>query len=141
MNNKKIITFSAILIVVFILGFVIWGSKNKKNTSSSSSINPSKVKSLSSNFPIYFYGNTCPHCANVEQWMKKNNIEKKIKVIKKEVYNNKENAQELLEAAKSCGLSTDRIGVPFLYADEKCFIGTPDVIGFLSQKAGIEEKQ
>lgn len=138
MDNKKILTFSFLLIIVIILGVIVWGSKNKKNNSSSST--SIKTRTFKSNIPIFFYGNTCPHCVDVEEWMNENKIEEKIEIIKKEVYNNKENAKELVEAAKKCGLPTDSIGVPFLFAEGKCFIGTPDVVNFLAQKAGIEKK-
>ncbi|MFN4212859.1 MAG: glutaredoxin family protein [Microgenomates group bacterium] len=139
MNNKKILTFSVLLIIIVILGGIVWGSKNKKNNSSLS--NSTITKTLESNIPIYFYGNTCPHCVEVKKWMRKNKIEEKVKIIKKEVYNNRANAEEMIEAAKRCGLSTENIGVPFLFAEGKCFIGTPDVVSFLAQKAGIEKKQ
>lgn len=139
MGNKKILTVSFLLVIAVIFGFIVWGSKNKKNSSSLSI--STKTKTLESNIPIFFYGATCPHCADVEEWMRKNKIEEKIKVIKKEVYNNQTNAKEMVEAAKKCGLSTESIGVPFLYNQGKCFIGTPDVIDFLAQKAGVEKKQ
>lgn len=137
MDNKKILTFFLILLVFVIIGVIVWGSKSKKTNSSLSS----DTKTFSSNIPIFFYGNTCPHCADVEKWMRENKIEEKIKIIKKEVYDNRENARELTKAAEKCGLSTESIGVPFLYVEEKCFIGTPDVINYLFQKAGIEKKQ
>lgn len=134
MDKKKILTFSLLLIIIIILGFVVWGSRIKKNNNLSSS----KVITQS-DVPIFFYGVTCPHCADVERWMRENKIEEKMKIIKKEVYNNRENAKELVSAAEKCGLSGNSIGVPFLFAEGKCFIGTPDVISFLAQKAGIEK--
>lgn len=70
--------------------------------------------------------------------MDENKIEEKIGVIKKEIHDNRTNFLELTEAAKSCGLADDRIGVPFLYTPEgKCLIGTPGVIAYLKDKVGV----
>ncbi len=135
MDNKKTLTFSLLLIIVIILGLIVWGSKNKKINSSP------QVKIAQSNIPIFFYGNTCPHCADVEEWMKESNVEEKVKIVKKEIYDNQENAKELTRIAEKCGLPTDSIGVPFLFAEGKCLIGTPDIISYLSLKAKIKENK
>jgi len=67
--------------------------------------------------------------------MKENKLEEKVKVIKKEVYDNRTNAFELSQVAQRCGISTNSIGVPFLYTPEgKCLIGTPDIIDYFSEK-------
>lgn len=116
------------------------GSKNKnKETNILSETNITQSKE--SEAPIFFYGNTCPHCKDVEEWIKENKIEEKIKIVKKEVYDNRKNAEELIQAAKNCGLPTKSIGVPFLYTPEgECLIGTPDVISYLSSRAGLSNK-
>ena len=118
MKNKLITTSLLIAAVLILLGVIITGSQDKKVNNS----------------VIFFYGNTCPHCAEVEKWMEENKVADKIKVDKKEVYENSQNALELTEVARSCGLPTDNIGVPFLYADGKCFIGTPNVEAYLGAK-------
>jgi len=99
--------------------------------------NQTKPQSPQADEIILYYGNTCPHCKEVEDFIAKNNIKDKIKLVEKEVYQDQNNAQEMGEAAKKCGLQTDSVGVPFLFAEGKCYIGTPDVISYLSQKAGI----
>lgn len=132
MKSTKIITIITVLIIAGLLTVVVIGSKNKKENSLILNRNQSEKNIL-----IFFYGNTCPHCADVEEWMKDNNIENKIKITKKEVYDNKQNSQELVETAKKCGLPTDSIGVPFLYAEEKCLVGIPDIINYLSEKAEL----
>lgn len=139
MKNKIITTGLLIIITLTLLGVIVIGSRNSLNSSSNkpSSTQINNIDRANSDI-TFFYGDTCPHCAEVESWIKENKIEEKIKIVKKEVYDNKQNAQELEKAATSCGLPTDSIGVPFLYAEGKCFIGTPDVINYLSQKAGIK---
>lgn len=135
MNAKKVSTFLLLLIIAVILGVVIWGSKSKKSDFTPSS---QSVEANQSGVPIFFYGNTCPHCADVEKWMKENKIEEKIEIVKKEVYDNRANSLELVKTAESCGIDTKSIGVPFLYTPEgKCLVGTPDIIAYLSDKTGL----
>ena len=84
---------------------------------------------------IFYWGDGCPHCQDVKDWMAEQKVSEKMEVISKEVYNNQANSQELTARAKSCGLDTQRIGVPFLYTiDGDCIIGTPKIIEYLSQK-------
>jgi glutaredoxin len=90
--------------------------------------------------PVLFYGNTCPHCKEVEKFVDDNGIRDKLKLVEKEVYDNRANAQEMLKRAESCGLPTDNLGVPFLYADSQCFVGIPEVNNYLAKKAGVEVK-
>ena len=129
MKKQTLITSLLIITIVGLLSVVVFGSTNK---------NTITKEDTQGAVPIFFYGNTCPHCAEVETWMKENNIEDKISIVKKEVYDNQQNAAEMTDAAKSCGLPTDTIGVPFLYAEGKCLIGSPDVIRYLSEKAGLK---
>lgn len=84
---------------------------------------------------ILFHGDGCPHCANVEKFIKDNNIEEKISFAKKEVYNNAANANELSQKAEKCGVDTKSIGVPFLWDGEKCLVGDTDIIDFFKKKA------
>lgn len=128
MDKKLIATVSILSIVILILGYIIFGSQNQKN----SQITPPSKDKI-----VYYYGETCPHCKDVREWMEKNKVEEKIKIEKKEVWNNQINAQELNKVAEVCGLDTSSIGVPFLWADGKCYIGTPDVIKVLSDKSKI----
>ena len=139
--KQAIITSLLILVIIGLLSAVILGSRNKKTESvpiqSSQEGSLTTKPTINDNDPIFFYGNTCPHCEDVEEWMKVNKIEKKIKIVKKEVYDDSENAQELSLAAQSCGLDANNIAVPFLYAENKCYIGTPDIVSYLSQRTGL----
>lgn len=123
MKKQTLITGFLILFILGLISFVVFGSKNKS---------PTKV--ANNQTPTFFYGNTCPHCADVEKWMKENKVEEKIEIVKKEVYENKQNAKELESAATACKLPTDSIGVPFLFVEGKCYIGSPEVIKYLSEK-------
>ena len=79
---------------------------------------------------ILFYGNGCSHCENVDKFIRDNEIEKRVNFTKLEVFNNKENANILVEKANACGLPTDKIGVPFLWDGNNCISGDVDIIKF-----------
>ena len=138
MNKQKILTGLIVTIIVGMLAIVVLGSKNKNLTQKQMPQKSVEIVSTAENIPTFFYGNTCPHCAEVEAWIKENKIEEKITIAKKEVYDNQQNAKALTKAAQNCNMSTDSIGVPFLYVDGKCFVGSPDVINYLSGKVGIK---
>ena len=40
-----------------------------------------------------FYGESCPHCANVERFISENNVEEKVSISRKEIYFNSANAR------------------------------------------------
>lgn len=86
---------------------------------------------------VYYYGEECPHCKDVMKFLEENKIAEKVKFEKKEVWHNTANAREMDAKVKICGLDKKSVGVPFLFADGKCFIGTPDVTGFFKKAAGI----
>ena len=87
---------------------------------------------------ILYYGDTCPHCKDVEEYIRVNDLLSKLPIIRKEVYQNQGNALELTKKAKECGLPTDQgVGVPFLWFENKCYVGTPEVEKLLAEKAGL----
>lgn len=146
-NPNKTITLAALAIAILMLSVVVFGSKNKNNTiidDIALKVNNNEIstpeKSLNADI-ILFYGITCPHCADVEDWIEQNNVDKKITIERKEVYQNATNARELTKAAESCGLNTSSVGVPFLYAEGSCYVGTPDIVGYISNKIDILEKE
>ncbi|MEK7658686.1 MAG: hypothetical protein AAB352_02355 [Patescibacteria group bacterium] len=83
---------------------------------------------------ILFYGEGCPHCKIVDDYIKANNIKDKVKFIELEVFNNKNNANILLAKAKTCNIDQSQIGVPFLWDGSKCLLGDQDVINFFKEK-------
>jgi glutaredoxin-related protein len=88
---------------------------------------------------ILFYGRECPHCKNVDDFIAANKIDQKVSFTNSEVWHNKANAQLLSQKAQICGITTDTVGVPFLYdGNNKCLIGEVDVINFFKNAAGIK---
>lgn len=78
---------------------------------------------------ILYYGDGCPHCANVEDFLKTKQLPASFKLIKKEVYNNSANAGQLQLVARSCG-QTGSVSIPFLYVNDICIIGDADIIKY-----------
>jgi glutaredoxin len=126
--QKKVVLIIAGLIVLLGISALITFKITKPSTT------PPQTKI--DNSIILYYSTTCPHCIKVEQFMTDNKIEEKLSVVKKEVYNDKNNAAELGEKAHACGLNTSSIGVPFLWdgPDAKCIVGDEDIIKFFQEK-------
>lgn len=126
---KKPLIISILFIAV--LSYAIFVLAGDKKPELSNNLNQSEIKDSGI---ILFYGDGCPHCAIVEEYVSKNDIEAKVPFVKKEVYNNKQNSAELVEKASVCGMPTDSIGVPFLWDGEKCLTGDQDIVEFFKQK-------
>lgn len=126
--NKKIIIPTILFIIILVFSFAVL-LKNKGNKETTNQ-QPEQSQI------ILFYGDGCPHCAIVEEYIKDNKVKEKIYFVEKEVYYNRGNADELAEKAEKCGLATDSIGVPFLWDGSKCFIGDIDIINFFKEKIG-----
>lgn len=131
MRNKIIIP-TILFIAVLIFSFFALSQEKSKSQNQTNETTATENQ-LASQI-ILFYGDGCPHCAIVEEYIKENKIQDKISFVQKEVYYNQNNAGELEVKAKICGLSTDSIGVPFLWDGEKCLIGDQDIINFFKQK-------
>ena len=79
----------------------------------------------------YYWGDGCPHCQVVADflltWEKKDSV----KIDKKEVWNNAANAKELKARYESCGIPQSQMGVPLLFTPEgKCYTGDQPIIDF-----------
>lgn len=118
--NQKFFTAAIVFLSFLMVFFIIYSSQQKKQADNNKS--------------VLFYGNTCPHCQELDEWLKANNIETHFPLIHKEVYQDKANAGQLGTTAQSCGLNTDSIVVPFLYSQGQCFIGKDQIIEYLNQR-------
>ena len=85
---------------------------------------------------VLFYGDTCPHCLIVNEYLQENNIKDKVSFEHLEVYKNRNNANLLAESAKKCGIKSDQVGVPLLWNEGKCLVGDKDIIDFFKEKTG-----
>ena len=76
----------------------------------------------------YFWGDGCPHCANVEEFFSTWENRDKVSIDKKEVWNDKKNALLMRERAAYCKLPLNNLGVPFLFTPEGKCIGGDELI-------------
>lgn len=137
--SKKVIIVGTIGAIV--LGGVIFlsvkNSKKAQNAPSTPSFSQEENNQKEGDDGIIlFYGNGCPHCANVDKFVEENGVKEKVDFRKLEIFGNKENSKLMAEKFKACGLSTESMGVPFLWDGEKCYSGDADVIEFFKQKIG-----
>ncbi|MEK7550938.1 MAG: hypothetical protein AAB535_04120 [Patescibacteria group bacterium] len=118
MKNKFGLVVAGITLLIILGGvFLFSGSQNQ-----------------TANTPLptyyeYFWGDGCPHCANVQAffntWEKKDQID----INKLEVWNNAANARLMQKRAKYCNISPSGMGVPFLFTPEgKCLTGDGPII-------------
>ncbi|MDD3303267.1 MAG: hypothetical protein PHN31_06950, partial [Candidatus Gracilibacteria bacterium] len=63
---------------------------------------------------VFYYGQGCPHCANVERFFKEDNTRSNYKVIEKEVYFSAKNRDEFLNDSDTIGIPEETRGVPTL---------------------------
>lgn len=125
--NKKILMIILAVVVLGGASFLIF--KNEKEE---------VQKTIDSSEMIFFYGQGCPHCVNVEKFLEENaSVEEKVKFEKLEVWKSKENARLMTERARNCGLSEKELGVPLFWDGSKCLVGDTDIIDFLKNKSGI----
>lgn len=129
--DKRVLIPTAVFLIVFLFATAtIAKQMQTANTS---------LDVIRTDTPIVFYfGVTCPHCKEVEKFIEENGVAEKVKFSQKEVYKNKENANEALEKAAICGIAKDKLGVPFLFDGEKCYVGKDKIIDFFNEK--INEK-
>ncbi|MFA7319036.1 MAG: hypothetical protein WC022_00330 [Parcubacteria group bacterium] len=124
---KKIALGALVMLVVALAGYKTWqkmrsGSQTEQATVSDASM-------------ILFYGEQCPHCQDVEKYIADHQLDKKVSFSKLEVWSNKANANMMAQKAQACGIKTDSLGVPFLWATGKCYIGVNEVENFLDSAA------
>lgn len=87
---------------------------------------------------IFFWGNGCPHCENVKEYIKQNNLDSKVKIAYKEVYYNQDNQKLLETTVQKCPeIDTSQgIGVPLAFdtQNSKCLYGDTPIIEWLKTK-------
>ncbi len=129
--NKKLLLISISFFSVAIFGVLVIADKGRSAAQPADGSGGQVASGI-----ILYYGDGCPHCAIVEKFVAENDVEGRLSFVKKEVYNNRQNADDLVAKAQICGLPTDSIGVPFLWDGSSCLLGDQDIIEFFRTKAG-----
>lgn len=85
---------------------------------------------------IFYWGESCPHCENVKNYITTNSVDSKIKITYKEVYYHQQNKKDLETIARQCQLDTSQgIGVPlaFFKTTSQCLVGDQPIISQIKQ--------
>jgi glutaredoxin-related protein len=118
------------VIAVIFLGGVFFFSKNPKDNSSTNQVDNainSQIE-LPANYEL-FWGDGCPHCKIVEDFLASWDKKDEIKVDQLEVWNNIDNAKKMQTAADYCNIPKNELGVPMLFTpDGKCLVGDGPII-------------
>lgn len=130
--DKK--TLGGIIVAVLVLGGIAWWGMKGGNEAGSNVAASTPVTGT-----VYYFGAECPHCKVINEFLEKEKIAEKVQFVKKEVWHDKANQTEMMQAAKQCNLDTKSLGVPFVFDNGTCYSGEPDVKKFFSDKAGIKE--
>lgn len=82
---------------------------------------------------VYFYGKTCPHCQELNAFMKENNTHANYAIEKREVYFNPENGQAFQAVIKALWLEQWSTWVPFMLrkSDNTHYIGVEPIKAIL----------
>jgi len=115
-------------------GIIIWGIRQPEDTQV---LNPMSQSGEQQTDIVYYFGQECSHCKKIEKFIADNEIDRKVIFAKKEVWHNAANSDELQGKARECSLDPDKIGVPFLFARGKCYVGEIEVEDFFKKEAGI----
>lgn len=67
---------------------------------------------------IFYYGQWCTHCAKVEKYLEWVSGYEKLNIVKKEVYFDDKNRQEMLDDGKRLWLEESSIWVPFFVVND-----------------------
>ncbi len=77
----------------------------------------------------YYYGQGCPHCANVDKFFADNDLYNKYPIEKKEVYSNAKYAQELTNWFEEENIPLTSRGVPALvFPNKQILVGDTPII-------------
>ncbi len=129
MNRKKYL----IIFLIAILTLIIIGvyALNRNN-----GIKQKKISDVAKDNAsvILFYGKECPHCQKLEKHLSAIKATEKIKFSQREVFHNKANANLMVEKAKQCKIEIKELGVPFLWANGRCYLGEIEVSKFFDDK-------
>jgi len=122
--TKKII-IAVLALVIMALGFMFLNKRPAGQTPAGSEAQL-----------ILFWGIGCSHCQNVDEYLKENKTEERVKIQKLEVSQSSENSNLALEKAKVCQLDPKNLGVPFLWdgQNQKCYVGDQPIIDFFQGK-------
>jgi len=83
---------------------------------------------------VFFWGRGCSHCAKVDAYVKKNNLDEIFNIERKEIYFNEKNREEFNRLCDEHNLELDERGVPMAVINGECVIGDKLIIDKLNNE-------
>lgn len=122
---KNFILFIGIIIIVLVIGGLFINTvKEEEQGGSQALVPPTSYE--------YFWSETCPHCANVNEFMQTWSGREKIELEKYEVTKSFDNKKKFVERGTFCRISRKELGVPLLITPEGiCLVGDEPIIEHL----------
>jgi hypothetical protein len=109
-----------VAVIVVVAGLYFLAKSNDSKSTVSNSL-PTSYE--------YYWGNGCPHCLVVAEFLDGWTGRDKVSIEKKEVWNNQANYLQMQKRAEYCQLDKNSLGVPLLFTPEgKCFVGSQPII-------------
>ena len=81
-----------------------------------------------SNNIYFFYGEGCPHCAQIEEFFESENLYNIYPIDKREIYFNRDNAILFNDLLDKLGVSNEARGVPTVIIGDKILVGDKPII-------------
>ena len=141
---KKEQILPAVAVAFILLGGYFYFTRNNQESigrkdGGSQNSQPLKPEKAQEKYPVgkgemvFFWGEGCSHCVNVEKYFQENgNLDQKLNIKKIEVFNDTKGQQTFMDIVKECKLG--RAGVPTFYQDGKCVQGDTPIIEELKKK-------
>lgn len=111
---------------LIVMALALTGCSNSKPDSPATPQKEESPAEVDSAQVIFFWGDGCSHCENVEKYFAENGkLDEKLGIQKMEVFKNKGNQDLFMKITKKCGIGG---GVPVLYKEGKCTVGDTPII-------------
>ncbi|EKD58688.1 MAG: hypothetical protein ACD_56C00069G0002 [uncultured bacterium] len=134
-KHKKALVGLLAIVAILVGVTVVWGMMRSKDNVVDVEVEQSGDFKADM---VYYYGKECTHCNNIEKFIDENKVESKISFVKKEVWHDAASDMEMRARSEACALDPAKVGVPFLWARGKCYIGEVEVKKYLKKEIGME---
>jgi len=141
MGKKELIIGALVVLILVGITYLAteFAGKNDTSKPAGGALITAAAAKFNKNVMYYFWGDGCPHCADLDKWVKEKGYDKTVKYTKLEVWKNPNNAALMDVVASYCKIEKTGMGVPFVYYKGKCVSGTPDAQSVFEDAAKTEK--
>jgi hypothetical protein len=122
-DKFKLLLGLVVFLIIFIFAFLAFLQNNESEIV--------LTEREGDNVIIFFTGDNCIHCKDVEDYIENHDILDKLDLVIREVYNNIENAKLFEEKFDLCSPQPRDYGVPLLWDNKFCLVGPIEIINYL----------